>query len=36
MNDNDRRNIEDFYAHRVLVLRRIEAELAREKKTRKK
>lgn len=36
MNNNDRRNIEDFYAHRTLVLRRIEEALAREKKTRKK
>lgn len=36
MNDNDRRNIEDFYAHRALVLRRIKAALAREKKATKK
>ena len=36
MNDNDRRNAEDFYAHRALVLRRIEAVLAKEKKAPKK
>ena len=28
MNDNDRRNINDFYAHRALVLKRIQQALA--------
>ena len=27
MNDNDRRNINDFYAHRALVLKRIQQTL---------
>ena len=27
MNDNDRRNINDFYAHRALVLKRIQEVL---------
>lgn len=32
MNDNDRRNTEDFYAHRKLVLKRIQTSLAQQKK----
>ena len=27
MNDNDRRNINDFYVHRALVLKRIQQTL---------
>lgn len=31
MNDNDQRNINDFYAHRALVLKRIQQSLAAQK-----
>ena len=31
MDENDRRNIEDFYAHRALVLKNIQRALEREK-----
>lgn len=31
MNDNDRRNINDFYDHRALVLKRIQQALAAQK-----
>lgn len=31
MNDNDRRNIKDFYDHRAEVLKRIQAALKRQK-----
>ncbi len=36
MDDNDRRNIKDFYAHRKLVLERIKRSIEQEKKERKK
>lgn len=32
MDDNDRRNIKDFYAHRKLVLERIKRSIEQEKK----
>lgn len=32
MNDNERRNIAEFYAHRTIVLERIKHALAQEKK----
>lgn len=32
MNDNDQRNIEDFYDHRAEVLKRIQAALKEQKK----
>lgn len=31
MSEQERRNVEDFYAHRALVLKRIQQELARQK-----
>lgn len=31
MTDNERRNVEDFYAHRALVLKRIQAALKQQK-----
>lgn len=36
MNDNDRRNIKDFYDHRALVLKSIQRELADRKQRKKK
>ena len=30
MTDNERRNVEDFYAHRALVLKRIQQALEKE------
>lgn len=36
MNDNDRRNINDFYDHRALVLKRIQQALEVERQQKKK
>lgn len=36
MNDNDRRNIKDFYDHRALVLKSIQRELDDRKQRKKK
>ena len=36
MDNNDHRNIKDFYAHRKLVLERIKRSIEQEKKERKK
>lgn len=36
MNDNDRRNVKDFYDHRALVLKNIQRDLANQKKRKKK
>ena len=35
MTDNERRNVEDFYAHRAEVLKRIQHALAQEKRNAK-
>ena len=35
MTDNERRNVEDFYAHRAGVLKRIQHALAQEKRNAK-
>lgn len=36
MNDNDRRNIKDFYDHRKLVLEKIQQALRQEKERKRK
>lgn len=36
MNDNDRRNVKDFYDHRELVLKSILAARAAEKESKKR
>lgn len=36
MDDNDRRNIQDFFDHRKLVLERIKRSIEQEKKDKRK
>ena len=35
MTDTERRNVEDFYAHRALVLKRIQQALKQQRKKKK-